>query len=100
MNILIVDDEPGLAAGLAGWLKEIGRGSPGVATTSDQAIDWINRHGVDVLVCDVAIKPADGLRCERPSSRISPQCALFLFRAMISRTIARAWQRVSFCQSR
>ena len=22
MNILIVDDEPGLAAGLAGWLKE------------------------------------------------------------------------------
>ena len=60
MNILIVDDEPGLAAGLAGWLKEIGWGSPGVATTSDQAIDWINRHGVDVLVCDVAIKPADG----------------------------------------
>ena len=22
MNILMVDDEPGLAAGLAGWLKE------------------------------------------------------------------------------
>jgi two-component SAPR family response regulator len=60
MNILIVDDEPGLAAGLAGWLKEIGWGSPGVATTSDEAIDWINRHGVDVLVCDVAIKPVDG----------------------------------------
>ena len=60
MNILIVDDEPGLAAGLAGWLKEIGWGSTGVANTSDEAIDWINRYGVDVLVCDVAIKPVDG----------------------------------------
>ena len=61
MKILIVDDEPGLAAGLAGWLEENGWGSPGVATTSDEAVEWINRNGrVDVLVCDVAIKPADG----------------------------------------
>jgi formylglycine-generating enzyme required for sulfatase activity/DNA-binding NarL/FixJ family response regulator len=61
MNILIVDDEPGLAAGLAGWLKENGWDPPGVATTSDEAVEWINRNGrVDVLVCDVAIKPTDG----------------------------------------
>jgi formylglycine-generating enzyme required for sulfatase activity/CheY-like chemotaxis protein len=61
MNILIVDDEPGLAAGLAGWLEENGWGSPGVATTSDEAVHWINREGrVDVLVCDVAIEPVDG----------------------------------------
>jgi formylglycine-generating enzyme required for sulfatase activity/DNA-binding NarL/FixJ family response regulator len=61
MNILIVDDEPGLAAGLAGWLKENGWGTLGVATTSDEAVEWINRNGhVDVLVCDVAIAPADG----------------------------------------
>jgi len=61
MNILIVDDEPGLAAGLAGWLEENGWGALGVATTSDEAVDWINRNGhVDVLVCDVAIEPVDG----------------------------------------
>jgi formylglycine-generating enzyme required for sulfatase activity/DNA-binding NarL/FixJ family response regulator len=61
MNILIVDDEPGLAVGLAGWLKENGWGALGVATTSDEAVEWINRNGrVDVLVCDVAIEPADG----------------------------------------
>lgn len=61
MNILIVDDEPGLAAGLAGWLQESGWGAPGVATTSDEAVEWINRNGaVDVLVCDVALQPADG----------------------------------------
>ena len=61
MNILIVDDEPGLAAGLAGWLEENGWGALGIATTSDEAVEWINRNGrVDVLVCDVAIEPADG----------------------------------------
>ena len=61
MNILIVDDEPGLAAGLAGWLEESGWGALGVATTSDEAVEWINQNGrVDVLVCDVAIEPADG----------------------------------------
>jgi formylglycine-generating enzyme required for sulfatase activity/DNA-binding NarL/FixJ family response regulator len=61
MNILIVDDEPGLAAGLAGWLEENGWGTLGVATTSDEAVEWINRNGrVDVLICDVALEPADG----------------------------------------
>jgi formylglycine-generating enzyme required for sulfatase activity/DNA-binding NarL/FixJ family response regulator len=61
MNILIVDDEPGLAVGLAGWLEENGWGTPGVATNSDEAVEWINRHGgVDILVCDVVMKPADG----------------------------------------
>ncbi len=61
MKILIVDDEPGLASGLAGWLEENGWGALGVATTSDEAVEWINRNGrVDVLVCDVAIGPADG----------------------------------------
>jgi formylglycine-generating enzyme required for sulfatase activity/DNA-binding NarL/FixJ family response regulator len=61
MNILIVDDEPGLAAGLAGWLEDNGWGALGVATTSDEAVEWINRNGrVDVLICDVALKPTDG----------------------------------------
>ena len=61
MKIFIVDDEPGLALGLAAWLEESGWGPVGVATTSDEAIEWINRNGsVDVLVCDVVVKPADG----------------------------------------
>ena len=61
MKILIVDDEPGLALGLAAWLEESGWDRPGVATTSDEALAWINRNGnVDVLVCDVVIKPTDG----------------------------------------
>lgn len=61
MKILIVDDEPGLALGLAQWLEENGWSAPGVATTSDEAIAWVNANGgVDVLVTDVILQPADG----------------------------------------
>lgn len=62
MKVLIVDDEPGLASGLAQWLVEKGWETPGVATTSDEAVDWINLNGgPDVMVCDVVLQPADGL---------------------------------------
>jgi formylglycine-generating enzyme required for sulfatase activity/DNA-binding NarL/FixJ family response regulator len=62
MKLLIVDGEPGLAAGLAAWLVENGWDAPGVATNSDQAVDWINQTGrVDVLVSEVFLQPADGL---------------------------------------
>jgi formylglycine-generating enzyme required for sulfatase activity/DNA-binding NarL/FixJ family response regulator len=62
MKILIVDSEPGLAAGLATWLEKNGWEAPGVATTSDEATDWINQQGhLDVLVSDIFIQPADGL---------------------------------------
>jgi len=62
MKVLIVDDEPGLAAGLAAWLRENGWENVGAATTSDEAIAWINQHGhLDVLVTDVFITPADGM---------------------------------------
>jgi len=62
MKILIVDGEPGLAAGLAQWLTENGWETPGVATSSDEAVAWINENGqLDVLISEVALQPADGL---------------------------------------
>lgn len=62
MRILIVDNEPGVAAGVAKWLNEGGWGEPGVVSTSDEAIEWINQNGgkIDVLVSEVMIQPADG----------------------------------------
>ncbi len=61
MKILIVDDEPGLALGLSQWLTENGWPVPGVATSSDEAIAWVNENGqVDVLVTDVVMQPVDG----------------------------------------
>lgn len=62
MKILIADSEPGLGAGLAAWLVENGWDAPGVAATSDEAVEWINQNGrADVLISDVFLQPADGL---------------------------------------
>jgi formylglycine-generating enzyme required for sulfatase activity/DNA-binding NarL/FixJ family response regulator len=62
MRILIVDNEPGVGAGLAKWLADGGWGQPGVVSTSDEAVEWINQNGgkIDVLVSEVMIQPADG----------------------------------------
>ncbi len=62
MKILLVDGEPGLAASLAQSLAEAGIAGVGTATSSDEAVDWINSHGgCDVLVTDVYLEPSDGL---------------------------------------
>ncbi len=61
MKILIVDDEPGLANGLAKWFADGGWGQPGVASNSDEAVEWVNQIGrIDVLVTNVMLQPADG----------------------------------------
>ncbi|GAT33684.1 response regulator receiver domain-containing protein [Terrimicrobium sacchariphilum] len=61
MKILIVDDELGLASGLAGWLTENGWPQPGVATNADEATAWVDQQGrLDVLVTDVVMQPTDG----------------------------------------
>jgi formylglycine-generating enzyme required for sulfatase activity/DNA-binding NarL/FixJ family response regulator len=62
MKILIVDDEPGVGAGLAKWFADGGWGEPVAVATSDEAVEWINQHGkVDVLIAEVMIKSTDGL---------------------------------------
>lgn len=58
MKVLIADSEaaPALAQALAhtGW-------SIGQASTSDEAVDWLNQNGgCDVLVTDVFLQPTDG----------------------------------------
>jgi len=62
MKILIADAETGHASGLAAWLVENGWEAPGLAASSDEAVEWINQNGrVDVLVTDVFLQPTDGL---------------------------------------
>lgn len=61
MKILIVDDEPGLAAALAQSLAALGWEAPGAAVNGEEAVAWINQKGgLDVLVCDVFLQPVDG----------------------------------------
>lgn len=62
MKILVVDAVPGAADALADSLKQLGWTGAGSATNSDDAVEWINRHGgCDVLVTEVFLQPADGL---------------------------------------
>ncbi|MFV0416099.1 MAG: response regulator, partial [Chthoniobacterales bacterium] len=61
MKILIVDDEPGLAVGLANLLKE--NGFPQArAAASGTGADHVIRElgGIDVLVTDVIMDGEDG----------------------------------------
>lgn len=61
MKILVVDGRPGAAAALAQSLVALGWTGAGAASNSDDAVDWINRHGgCDVLITEVYLEPADG----------------------------------------
>ena len=61
MKILILDDEPGLASGIATLLTENGWPQPGVATNAAEAQQWVDQQGrIDVLVTDVVMQPVDG----------------------------------------
>jgi len=61
MKILIVDGAPGVADALARSLQALGWADAGAATSSDDAIEWINGHGgCDILVTEVFLEPADG----------------------------------------
>ncbi|MFA7344862.1 MAG: SUMF1/EgtB/PvdO family nonheme iron enzyme [Terrimicrobiaceae bacterium] len=61
MKILVVDGGPGVADALAQSLQTLGWAEAGGATNSDDAVEWINRHGgCDILVTEVFLQPADG----------------------------------------
>ncbi|MFV0338091.1 MAG: response regulator, partial [Chthoniobacterales bacterium] len=61
MKILIVDDEPGLAVGLANLLKENGFEQARAAASGTGADHVIKElGGIDVLVTDVIMEGEDG----------------------------------------
>ncbi len=80
MKILIVDDEPGLASGLAGWLTENGWPQASVATGADEALALAEQLGrVDVLVTDVVMQPTDGFTLrENLQARFPKMKAVFI----------------------
>jgi formylglycine-generating enzyme required for sulfatase activity/DNA-binding NarL/FixJ family response regulator len=62
MKVLIADSEITASSAIADWMVANGWPQPGIAATSDEAIEWINKNeGIDVLVTDVVLAPLDGL---------------------------------------
>ncbi|CAN5417239.1 hypothetical protein BH09VER1_BH09VER1_29210 [soil metagenome] len=74
MKILIVDDEPGLASGLAQWLQDGGWGTIGVATSGSEAMAWFQANGsADVLVTDVFLGDSDGFTLRETLQPLHPK---------------------------
>ncbi len=74
MKILIVDDEPGLASGLAQWLHDGGWGTVGAVTSGAEAMAWFQQNGsADVLVTDVFLGDSDGFTLRETLQPLHPK---------------------------
>ncbi len=61
MKILVAFLEKPVAEAVSQAFADLGWPQPGIATTSDDAVEWINTAGgCDLLVCEVYLSPADG----------------------------------------
>ena len=61
MKILVAFTDAEAAETAAKMLVELGWPEPGVALTSDSAVEWINANGgCDILICEVYLTPSDG----------------------------------------
>jgi formylglycine-generating enzyme required for sulfatase activity/CheY-like chemotaxis protein len=73
MTILVVDDEPGLAAGLAEELEAQGLGECLVATSAEEAVEIVNkRKTLDVLITNALMQPADGFTLQQTLAQHLP----------------------------
>jgi formylglycine-generating enzyme required for sulfatase activity/CheY-like chemotaxis protein len=61
MKILVAFLEKPVAEAVSQILSDLGWPQPGIAETSDAAVEWINANGgCDLLICEVYLSPADG----------------------------------------
>ncbi len=79
-RILIVDDEPSIAATLAEITKRAGYTSA-VALSAEQALQEASDFGPDILVTDYAMPGMDGFELAAKIARQYPGCRLFILSA-------------------
>ncbi|MCX7869909.1 MAG: response regulator, partial [Terrimicrobiaceae bacterium] len=61
MRILIADPDLAHASSLSEWLAAHGWPQPGIASTTNEAFEWINlKGGLEVLICEVGLEHKDG----------------------------------------
>lgn len=80
-RLLFVDDEPSIRAMLPMILRRYGF-TVTVAATVGEAIDQIQDHGFDLLLCDLNIeREGDGYDVVRAMQESNPKCAVMILTA-------------------
>jgi len=79
-RVLVVDDEPGMRAGLA---EVLGRGGFAVesAASGEEALGWFERGGIDLLVTDLRLPGLGGLELVREARRPGRETSVIVITA-------------------
>ncbi|MBI5125146.1 MAG: sigma-54-dependent Fis family transcriptional regulator, partial [Planctomycetes bacterium] len=78
-NIFVVDDEPDMVKGLVLVLREIGE--VGTAPTAEEALEYIKRNPVDVLVTDVRMPGIGGISLLEKIKEFRPKIEVIVLTA-------------------
>src|SRR3990167_5281319 len=78
-NIFVVDDEPDMVKGLVLVLREIGE--VGTAPTAEEALEYIKRNPVDVLVTDVRMPGIGGISLLEKVKEFRPKIEVIVLTA-------------------
>ncbi|MCD9020660.1 response regulator [Cohnella silvisoli] len=75
-RILIVDDELFILNGLSGIIKEADYADLEVckASSADEAIEWLHRATIDIVLTDICMPGMDGIELQRHIIRQWPRC--------------------------
>jgi len=77
-RILIVDDEPFIVNGLAGMIKEAELPESEVykASSAAEALSWLERTAMDIVLTDICMPGMDGLELQRRILQRWPRCKI------------------------
>src|SRR3989304_1666518 len=78
-NIFVVDDEPDMVKGLVLVLREIGE--VGTAPTAEEALEYIKRNPVDVVVTDVRMPGIGGISLLEKVKEFRPKIEVIVLTA-------------------
>src|SRR3989338_2568438 len=78
-NIFVVDDEPDMVKGLVLVLREIGE--VGTAPTAEEALEYIKRNPVDVVVTDVRMPGIGGISLLEKIKEFRPRIEVIVLTA-------------------
>jgi two-component system, NarL family, response regulator NreC len=79
-SILIVDDHEAIAQGIQGILLQQGRYEvAGIAVNGREAIDFMRKNQVDIIIMDISMPDLDGIEATKEIKTFAPQTAIIIY---------------------